>query len=91
MLVARNGSGIHFFDDEIAADVHELFHSRMAEEVRGVRAEVRQGVVVLLGVVPSELVRLKAETLARQIPGVRRVLNRLRVLSPEARPHWSST
>jgi osmotically-inducible protein OsmY len=89
-LVAEDTSGIHFFDDEISLEVETILGSVDQADYDKVRAVVRQGVVVLLGEVPSPLLRMKAQWLVGQVPGVHRVINRLRVVRKATRTRFTS-
>ncbi len=68
--VAREDGAIH-------ADVLKAVRSEKMLEPRGIRVQTRAGEVELTGVVKSPDERQRAEGLARSIPGVKHVENRL--------------
>jgi osmotically-inducible protein OsmY len=71
-------------DDQIKHEVVAALRGR--HELRGVRADVRDGLVLLRGTVAGMAERLQAVTIARHAPGVRCVKDDLRMSGARQRP-----
>lgn len=62
-------------DAKISEDVRTaLFHDAQFSGDNGINVETRDGVVYLSGQVDTDAQRKNAETVARRVPGVRRVV-----------------
>ncbi len=70
-----------FVDDELERAVALALEQEPAleDDFPGIKVDVLAGIVTLWGEVTSEAERQKAAEIARQVPGVRRVINDLRV------------
>ena len=66
-------------DEMLATAVHESLTKDTRVNAMNVRVGARQGVVQLTGIVPREADRDAAETIARQVAGVRDVKNEIAV------------
>jgi len=73
-------------DAAITADVQVKIHQQAALAAAPVTVQSSSGVVVLSGNVPSDMARITAENAARQIEGVKDVVNNLQVVTAEAVP-----
>ncbi len=70
-----------FVDDELEREVALALESEpsLEDDFPGIHVDVLAGIVTLWGEVTSEIEREKAEEIASRIPGVRKVINDLRV------------
>ena len=66
-------------DSTITAKVKAKLASEKVSTLTKVNVDTRQGVVQLNGTVDSEQTRMRATDLARQVDGVRDVVNNLKV------------
>ncbi len=73
-------------DAAITADVQTKIHQETALAAAPVTVQSSGGVVVLSGNVPSDMARITAENAARQIEGVKDVINNLQVVTAETVP-----
>src|SRR5262245_4627010 len=69
-------------DESISAAVHAMLTGDRSSNFTRVDVRSDQGVVSLLGVVPSTQQRARAEELTRNVEGVKRVNNQLTILKP---------
>lgn len=82
---AANGETIleHLNDDEITEDIEgKLAADNIGEDMLAfdhVAVRTERGVVILSGVVPTSEYKARAEQLARQVKGVKRISNNLQV------------
>jgi len=74
-------------DEMLATAVHESLTKDTRVNAMNIRVGARQGVVELTGLVPHQADRAAAETIARQVAGVRDVKNEISVeAGPTATP-----
>ena len=73
-------------DAAITADVQAKIHQQAALAAAPVTVQSSRGVVVLSGNVPDDMARITAENAARQIEGVKDVINNLQVVTAETVP-----
>lgn len=73
-------------DGQILADVQARIHADSTLAAAPVNVQCSSGVVVLSGNVGSETARSTAETAARQVEGVKGVVNNLQVVAASAPP-----
>lgn len=68
-------------DEELERKVAEVLEQEpsLEDDFPGIHINVVAGAVTLWGTVSTEADRQRAEELARQVPGVRKVINQLRV------------
>lgn len=68
-------------DEELERQVAEVLEQEpsLEDDFPGIHINVVAGAVTLWGTVSTEADRQRAEELARQVPGVRKVINQLRV------------
>ncbi len=71
-------------NDPLAEDVYAALQADASLPTRYLTASAKDGVVILSGTLPSAALKLKAETLARGVPGVRVLRSRLTVTPPSA-------
>lgn len=69
-------------DSKITADVVSQFHQSSFLEPNAVRVQTLDRVVYLYGVVSSGLEIYAAESIARTVPGVARVVNLIVISNP---------
>lgn len=66
-------------DDDLLQTIHERLTGDSDVDASDIQISVRDGRVVLAGMVPSHQVRRDAEAIAGSVRGVREVENRLKV------------
>lgn len=71
--------GENIDDAGITAAVKSKLAAEKISTVTRIDVDTNQGVVALTGTVPSEAMRVRADEIAREVRGVRDVVNNLRV------------
>lgn len=78
-FAGRGPKGYQRSDDRIREDVSDRFTEHGDLDASGIEVDVRQGVVTLSGSVEGRWDKRLAEDIAERVPGVRDVMNQLRV------------
>lgn len=79
----------HRTDAAISADVQSRIHQNAALAATPIAVQSERGVVVLSGSVATDIARITAENDARQVDGVKGVVNNLQVVTGVATPQPS--
>lgn len=74
-----NTLGSNIDDTAITASVKAKLAAEQISTVTRIDVDTNQGVVALNGTVQSEAMKMRAEQIARQVKGVRDVVNNLRI------------
>lgn len=73
-------------DADLTGDVLTKVHADASLAASPVNVQTNNGVVVLSGTVPTDFARTAAENAAKQVPGVKGVVNNLQVVAAAAPP-----
>ncbi len=82
LRVARNNGGAGLRDGWVKANVAAQFVTETELDNSDIDIDVGRGAVTLIGTVASEAARLRAESMAKAIDGVKSVRNNLKVSAP---------